>query len=292
MARNAIERDADRVFLIHLFRSAGGHLQVNEAARILNDRRAAAAREVAAALGRNEREIEEAGERARLNVSTISRDVTAIRASLQEVVRAGAAGWIQQQLDDLDRDYERTYELEGYALEELARSRQVTSEKRHGEMMQDGTERWQRIESYREDRAGNSALLRIIGDQLDRRQRLRQEQRSLLFGKAWVEQSQERGNETRRSIAEIMSGTEDDPAAAAERVRSLYESELQRLILDESMELGPAAPEYVQMERLRLERNKRAFEAMDKFLRQSSGPGSKRTISVEFKVLPAGSEAN
>lgn len=293
MPRNKIEAEADRLFLIHLYRSAQGRIQVEEARRILNERRRAAAREVALALGRSAAEANTAAASAELSRATVARDVSAIQESLRDAIQAGAAGWLQRQLDDLERDYERTYELEGLALEELARSRRVSRQRRRGEPRERRGPVWQEVESFREDRAGNATWVRVIGDQLDRRQRLRQEQRSLLFGKAWLEQAGAAEAQVKASLQQILSG-EEDPSLAAARVQALYDAEVQRVILDESMGLGPATPEFLQMEKLRVERNKRRFEAIQKWMgsgTKSAGRNGK-AISVQFRVLPAGSEAN
>lgn len=293
MPRNAIEREADRLFLVSLYRQAGGHIQLIEAHRLLNERRASVARAVALSQGRSEEEAERAARGAELVLSTVSRDVRAVLASLQQALQGGAAAWLQAQIDDLDGDYERTFELEHRALEELERSRLFSRRRRaghFGDASEGGDPQavWMAVEEVTGDRASSAALLRIVGEQIDRRMKLRKEKRQLLFGKAWLEQVGQEDAEITTSIARALAGGDDDEEAA-ERVEALYQAELQRIVHEQDIPLGPAGTEFAALERLRLERNKRRFETVRRHLEQTrprNGKGSK-VVSVAFRVLPA-----
>lgn len=290
--RNKLEADADRLYLLSLFRQAGEGLSMEQAGRMLNERRSATARSLALQAGLTAQEAEEAAQAAVLNQRAVQADFDYVRRALRRATVAGAAAWIQERLDRIQRDIDRTYDLEDMALQELERSRLLSRQHRTGQPATPTSPGsppvWQVVSQVREERAGNVSFLRIIGEQIDRRTRLDKERMTLLFGQSWLEKAAAADSAAARTLQQLVTGDESE-LTAAERVEKLYVAEVERLAKEEELRSQAWGPELVALQKARADGNRKRFELVKGFAAEvrPAGGDTSRPINVAFVVRAA-----
>lgn len=248
--RNETEIEADRLFILTLRRQGGQAMNsVTQVARVLNEKRAAAAREFALALGKSDDEAEEAADAARLSVQTVRRDLRVVDERLRRASEATAAVWLDDQIADVQADIERTYEIDQQILDDLQRSRDEVHTQTEGVPQGERNIRTTRVLTRRRASAPASAdLYQALIRTMEYRGRLRGELLRLRYGRDWFANRVEERNFV-QSIVDL-----DDPEKAREAAMALYRREVEALIRTEKMDIGPMPPEVVQAERLRVQR--------------------------------------
>lgn len=253
-ARNPTEIEADRLFILKLRREGGQRMKsIVQVARVLNERRAAAAKEFSLVMGRSPEEADADGQAARLSVQTVRRDLRVVDERIRKGADAAAAAWLDEQIDATQHDIERTYVIDEQVAEDLERSRSevvtstrgVPGENDEGEVIlvtKDVTTR------RRANGPARAELYQILVRNVELRMKLRAEMRTLRYGQAWFANRVEEATFS-QTIVDL-----HDPDKARDAAVALYRREVEALVRSEKMEIGPMPAEILAAERHRVQR--------------------------------------
>ncbi len=261
--RNETEIEADRLFILSLLERAGSAISAIEVQSALNDRRRAYARQYTLALGGSEEDAERAAEEAPLSVQTVRTEIRRIQDRLREGTQAGAAAWLDDQISDVRSDYDRTFKTEDAIVGDLELSRTHAWRRQKGLPVAVGADNGdpprkelQTVEvvRYDEERAALGSLYSQLDKILERRSKLRTEMRLLRFGRDWMRAVTVQEAEISQTFAQLVSGADESPGLAHDRVVEAYGRELQALCASSEISLGMGDPALVRMETARVRR--------------------------------------
>ena len=249
--RGDVELEADRLFLLGLLQKGGTEISATQAAKILNDRRRAAAHDTALALGKTEQEAEAAGAAATLSVQSVRRDVRIVLERLRDGSAAVSAVFIDDQITEVRVDLEATYRIDDEVWRDLERSRRLAWSRTTGRSSGSGPDAKvipEKLVRYAQDVAADAALYGVLQRNFRHRSDLRRELRALRYGRQWFPS---RGEE--ETFAQALTDL-SDPAKARGAALALYARELETLYRAEALEIGAGSPELLAMERMRVQK--------------------------------------
>lgn len=250
--RNATEVKADRLYVLKLKTAGGLAMKYAPAVhKALNAKRIEVAESFAREIGGTEEEIHAAGLRSVVSEQTVRRDIRAVDEGLKRGQLAGSALLIDQQMDQVKEEIEKTLVNEEEIYRDLALSRGFKQTQTRGvPHAEDGQGR--KIETVevverQRDGSGSPALWMVLIRNAQLRIQLREELLGLQYGRVWFANRPQEATFKQRLVD--MS----DPQAAQQAVQELYDRELQALMRAETLELGPMPPELLAAERLRVQ---------------------------------------
>jgi hypothetical protein len=296
--RSELERSEEIFFLVQLARAMGDEFGPTVAANILNERRAAAARETARALGASDDEAEQAARDAQLTPQQIGIDVRVAQERLQQATNVASALWIDDDIAEVSGQIAQLARLADMILEDLQASRSVRWTRTKGEKVtrkvkkpgQDKEVEESALEptgmvTHAEDGPARAALYMVYLRNLDQQAKLRAERRQLRFGRQWFPEQRQ------TSFTEALLQTED-PEAARKAALAMLARDIASLCRDEQFALAPATAQSIQAERLRLTAQAQRVRQLQEFVEVvSPADGPKGGVEVVVSRRTARPEA-
>lgn len=295
--RSAVEAEADRLYLFSLLRpprgSAFAEPSISQLTAALNERRAAGARAYALATGKSADEADEAARRARLSELTVRRDVGLVLQRVRSAADTTAATFLDEQLAAVQEEIDGTHRTDEMIIEAWGRSLQRSWTRRRGrpevdesgEPLRDasGRPRVQTLEilDHRGEEPGERGFIAELGANVDRRQRLRAEQRTLRFGREFI-----------KSLAESQQQRAASASASGELDRDTLllrlDEEHYALSHAEALGLATGLPGAATIERLRAQRKAEAVRRLRVYAELERGKRGADVVEMIFEVQPNG----
>lgn len=265
--RSELELEADRLFVMVLCQQIGRGLKVPDVAKILNDRRAAAARQTAQAIGLSEEEAEAAAERAQLSLRTVQLDHQIVVRRLQEAQHAVGGVFLDDQIAEVRAEISASHDLDDRIHGEIERAHRMKARRTRGRRDDQGRPQPDEVEVHeRENLPAPAGLYRSLQENFRIRERLRAELRSLKFGRLWFpEQGQE------QTFAQALTDLQD-PEEAREAALKLYSREIEALMRSEELPSFPGSAEIARAERLRVQRQAQRLRELRTFIDLAPAP--------------------
>lgn len=271
--RNEVERQEEILFLMNLAKTLGPKFEAVAAARVLNDRRATAARAAAVALGESPEAVEAAVAASQLSRQVVARDIRIALERMRAGTNLASALWLDDQIAEARHGIEQLANVNDMLLEDLRRSRTVRwtrtrmervvrKVKKPGEEKEadEASAEPVGMVTHNEEGPARAALYMVFIRNIEAQGRLRAEIRQLRFGRLWFPDRQPDESFT-ESLMQI-----DDPEKARKAALEMLANTISSLCQSEQFAIGPGTAQAIQAERLRLTAQAQRVRQLQEFV--------------------------
>lgn len=279
--------DDDNAYALALAHSMGPGASVRDIAALVNKRRVRRVYDEQIGLGASHEDATAFAKCAQVSTLTIRHHIVQHFKALRAECKVSAGMVLLGQLDAVEEEIERTYQLDEQIAKELDRSRKINWERKtrslvggKGEASPDRMAQHETV--YSAEVAARADLFGRLQKNFELRFKLRDEQRKLMIASEILDASVDRGDGDGAAPTDLLVQLQD-PARRKEAAAALYAREL--AITTEAPILTVMAPEARAVAAFKAEERRRRLAALRDLIRFSSDDDDEGNGGATFEMV-------